>query len=419
MFQKLALSSAFLGVVCCAATAQVLHFPDNQTNDLGNTMVLDAIQTTEMDFNFFTINSPNANNTSLQGPGGAVSKLDLKAPSKARREFEKGYQLLWRKDLPGAIDHLGQSLVMYPSFVAAHNALGTAYLDSNQNEQARDEFAKAVALDEHLPNSYLNLGCAQLALKDYPGAEQSFDKASSLAPLDLPLLMAKAYGEFVNKDYPAVVDTAHTVHARKHQGVEVVHYFAAGAWEAQGNLEKAQAEIETLLKENPKSSSADQFRQTLAEIKAERARREQARLHPATTRTVKFAFSDAAPESSEEATRQAQQVLQDVKERSQIAEAEAAEPDAGCASCTAPSPSESSLNPDFDFGSEPRNDRSWEAFVPISSGRGRDLFRRYRSWKVRNRPHASEKLAFEMTAGLQRRSTPSAMNRSCRFVWGW
>ncbi len=248
-------------------------------------MVLDAIQTTEMDFNFFTINSPNANNTSLQGPGGAVSKLDLKAPSKARREFEKGYQLLWRKDLPGAIDHLGQSLVMYPSFVAAHNALGTAYLDSNQNEQARDEFAKAVDSGRTSAKLISKPRMRPAGPEGLPGSGAVVRQSIVTRSAGSAVVNGKGVRGICEQGLSSGCGYGAHGPCRKHQGVEVVHYFAAGAWEAQGNLEKAQAEIETLLKENPKSSSADQFRQTLAEIKAERARREQARLHPATTQT--------------------------------------------------------------------------------------------------------------------------------------
>jgi transposase len=49
-----------------------------------------------------------------------------------------------------------------------------------------------------LPNSYLNLGIAQLALKDYPAAEESLRKASSIAPLDLQLSSALVYDKHIS-----------------------------------------------------------------------------------------------------------------------------------------------------------------------------------------------------------------------------
>ncbi len=319
--------AVLFGLLSCIAAAQILTFPSS-TNRFGSATAMDAIASTQMDLNVFRIDIRNPD--SIQSPNGSVSKLDLNAPWKAQREYHKGYQLLMRKDFQAAVEHLAQSTAIYPSFVAAHNALGTAYLDLNQNEQARAEFAQAVALDDHLPNSYLNLGCAELALKQYPAAEESLRRASSLAPLDLQLLTALVYGEFVNHDYPAVVSTVREVHRRRHNGAAVVHYFAAGAWEAQDDVAEAQHEMETLLREEPTSASSVQFRQILEEIKAEQAKHARARLHPA--QPVTFSLNNPTGPTSDEASQQAQQVLQDVKERSQIADAEA-EPNLTCSQC--------------------------------------------------------------------------------------
>ena len=244
-----------LPFLCVLGFAQVMSIPSSGfgnigSHDLGTSSLavgLDLISSEMMTNEMYGMMLSIQNRGSEQAGTSSISKLDLKAPGKARREYSRGYQLLLRKDFAGAIGHLMTSVESYPAFVAAHNALGTAYLNSNQSEKARDEFSKAIGLDDHIPNSYLNLGCAELALKDYPAAEESFRKASSIAPLDLPLLLALSYAEFVNKDYAGVVSTVHEVHGRKHQGTAVVHFFAAGAWEAQNNLAEAQEEMNTLL----------------------------------------------------------------------------------------------------------------------------------------------------------------------------
>jgi VWFA-related protein len=319
---------SFLG---CAAAAQVMSFP-HPGDAMSSSMSIDAIQSGALDMNIFTINTRDENGTLVQSPSAAISKLDLKAPGKAAREYDKGFQLLMKKDLPGAVTHLGNAVQIYPSYVAAHNALGSAYLGLNQNEQARVEFDKAVTLDDHMPNSYLNLGCAQLALKQFPEAEESLRKASSIAPLDLQLQLALTYGQFANHDYPAVVETAHKVHERKHKGAAAVHYFAAGALAAQDNLALAQHELETVLQEDPKSSSADQFRQMLGQLKTAEAMQAEAKLHPVETLNLSMTTSSVPP--PEQKLRQAQQVLQDIKERTQIAEAQAAaETEDKCADC--------------------------------------------------------------------------------------
>ena len=203
----------------------------------------------------------------LEDPVISVSKLDLKAPGKARREYDKGILLLNRKDYQGAVEYMTQALSLYPDFVAAHNALGSSYLGLGQNDQAREEFAKAVSLDDHLPISHLNLGCAEFALQHYSAAETALQRASTIAPLDLQVLTALAYAQLMNHNYPGTVATAHQVHGRRHQGAAMVHFYAAAAWDGQKNASAAQQELLTFLKEDPKSPAADDARGLLQQLK--------------------------------------------------------------------------------------------------------------------------------------------------------
>jgi VWFA-related protein len=285
---------------------------------------LNLVQTTMMDGNLFTINTQNR--SPLESPTGSLSKLDLKAPGKAKHEYDKGYQLLMRKDMPGAVDHLTMATTIYPSYVSAHNALGSAYLGLGQNDQARTEFAQAVSLDDHLPNSYLNLGCAELALKHYPAAEEAMQKASNIAPLDLTLLTALAYGQLMNKDYAGTIATAQKVHQHKHQGAAMAHLYAAAAWEKQDKLPEANKELLTLLREDPKSPAAAQAVQMIDELKQDQ------KLPAALATDLKVSYTTVAsqPTGPVELPERIRQLLQEQKENAQIAEAEAA---AECPDC--------------------------------------------------------------------------------------
>jgi VWFA-related protein len=285
---------------------------------------LNLVQTTMMDGNLFTINTQN--HSPLESPTGSLSKLDLKAPGKAKREYDKGYQLLMRKDMQGAVDRLTTATSIYPSYVAAHNALGSAYLGLGQNDQARSEFTQAVSLDDHLPNSYLNLGCAELALKHFPAAQEAIQKASTIAPLDLTLLTALAYGQLMNKDYTGTIETARQVHQHKHQGAAMVHLYAAAAWEAQAKFPQAQQELLTLLREDPKSPAAAQAVQMIDELKQDQKRP----ATPATDLKVSFTTVASQPTGPVALPERIRQLLQEQKENAQIAEAEA---EAACPNC--------------------------------------------------------------------------------------
>jgi Ca-activated chloride channel homolog len=253
----------------------------------------------------------------------SVSKLDLKAPGSARREYEKGTQLLRNKNFPEAVEHLSKSLSTYPSFVAAHNALGSAYLDMGQNEKARDEFQQSVTLDGHLPHSYMNLGRAQLALKDFSAAEKSMQTASGLAPIDLNLLSALTYAQFLNKNYSAAIATAQQVHSRKHESAAIVHYFAAAAWQGQNNLEAMISELQIFLLEDPKSSAADTARGMIEQTKTRLSQ-------PA--ESVKISYSAVPGESDAAPDAGGRRALQQLEQKRQLAEVEA-EPESACETC--------------------------------------------------------------------------------------
>ncbi len=204
----------------------------------------------------------------LQNPHLMSSKLDAKAPAKARQEFEKGYGFLYGKDYPRALEHLTAAIQLYPEFVAAHQALGSVYLAQGKNEDARDEFAQAVVLDNRIPSAYFNLGRAELELKHYGSAEIAEQKAAAIAPLDVKVLSTLAQAQLMNRDFPGTIATAGQIHARKDNSPHaMVHFYAAAAWEAQADREKASFELQTLLKEDPKSDAASQAREILNNLK--------------------------------------------------------------------------------------------------------------------------------------------------------
>jgi Flp pilus assembly protein TadD len=74
------------------------------------------------------INEENRQRQMMEGLSVGVSRLDLEAPSAARKECAKGTQVLMQKRFAGAVEHLTKATSTYRKFVSAHNALGSAYL---------------------------------------------------------------------------------------------------------------------------------------------------------------------------------------------------------------------------------------------------------------------------------------------------
>ncbi len=264
-----------------------------------------------------------------------VSMLDLKAPGRARREYGKGLLFLSKNDYEKAEESLKQAVTIYPQFVSAHNALGCAYFALKKNEEARQEFAESIRLDDHLSSSFMNMGRVQLALGQVSEAQSSMEKASSLAPQDLNLKLALTYAQYLNHDYASAIQTAENAHSHKDTGIASIHYFAAASFQAQRHLHEAREQLEIFLKEDPQSPFADQAQRVITEI----TKAEQQPVQLASSTPV---FSSTSPDKSVLGNK----VLQDFKEKQQIADAEKG--DEGCASCIATGPtgaSEADLPP--------------------------------------------------------------------------
>jgi Ca-activated chloride channel homolog len=315
-------------VLSCTAVAQLPGM--GSVRPTATTSPMSIFDPTQLDL-WMVNHDAQKRHEALESASASVSKLDVKAPGSARREYDKGLQLLMRKNFSAAVERLAKATSIYPKYVAAHTALGSAYLDLGKNEQARAEFGQAVELDDHLPNSYLNLGRAELALQNYPAAVDAIKKASSIAPLDLHLLTALTYTQYLNHDFGGTIATAQQVHGRKHEGAAVVHYFAAAAWQGQNNLEETQSELRILLREDPKSPMADQARLAVQRI-------EEQKNQPAAP-AVTIAY-EAAPGEVEarpgELPVQFQRKMQQLQQQKQVAEAEL---EASCETCGAPATS--------------------------------------------------------------------------------
>ena len=254
-----------------------------------------------------------------------VSKLDLKAPGRARNEYSRGLRFLAKNDFESAVESLQKAISIYPSFVAAHSALGYAYFQLNEYNLARQESAQAVQLDDHLSSSYLNLGRAQVALGEIPAAQASMARASSIAPLDPNLLLALTYTQYLNHDYLNAIKTAHRAHSQSHPGTAIVHYYAAASWQSLNNLQETRNELQTFLTEDPNSAFAGAAQRIVEQIQV---KEEQPPAPASETSAPVFEPPSAVSPS------RGQEVLQEFREKQQIAEAESE--DSTCSSCEAP-----------------------------------------------------------------------------------
>ena len=196
---------------------------------------------------------------------GAVSAIDLEAPNKAVMEFNRATSLLKEQNSKEAAKHLQSAIAEYPKFVAAHNALGLAYLDQDDTIRGKSEFETAVRLDDKFAGSFVNLGLLALSQKDFKTARSDLEKAVALHT-SANVLVALTYAQNGAHEYRHAVETAQLVHGLEHKGMANVHYVAASAALALNDFEAMERELNLFLSEDPSNAFAPIARQNLAAL---------------------------------------------------------------------------------------------------------------------------------------------------------
>jgi len=184
-----------------------------------------------------------------------VSIRDIAAPRKAVEQFNYATSYLRSQNSKDAIKCLRKAISVYPEFVSAHNVLGLAYLDE-RDARAKEEFETAAKLDDRYPVSFLNLGMLALNANDFASADSNLEKAAFLSRRDPRILTALAFAQNGDHKYAESLRTAERVHALDHRGMENVHYIAAAAAMSLHDFDRAQRELDTLLKEDPSNPLA-------------------------------------------------------------------------------------------------------------------------------------------------------------------
>ncbi len=197
---------------------------------------------------------------------GAISALDLAAPPRAIQEYNDAIGQMRSQHSAEAITHLQKAIALYPKFVSAHNTLGLAYIDTDDNARAWSEFETAVQLDEKFPGALLNLGRLAISQQDYAAAEKSLQKALSVRPTDVQILIAMAYAQNGLGEYRQAIQTVGRIHELPHTGLGNAHYVAAAAALALQDSDTFERELKLFLQEDPMNPLAPEARLNLQRL---------------------------------------------------------------------------------------------------------------------------------------------------------
>jgi tetratricopeptide (TPR) repeat protein len=202
----------------------------------------------------------------LSAKSPMVSAADLNVPTKARKEVDKANEEMAQHNLKKALEHLNKAVALAPQYATAYNNLGVLYAKMNDIPNEEEALKKAVALDAHFAPALVNYGKLCLSQKNPIQAEALLQQANSAEPGNADTLMLLAYAQYMNRHFEAAIGNAEQAHTSGTDHPSFVHYIAARSYQQENKQEKAVAEFQIFLKEEPKGPRADHVRDELAKI---------------------------------------------------------------------------------------------------------------------------------------------------------
>ena len=120
----------------------------------------------------------------VEGP--SVSATSLKAPSDARRAFEKGLEAVGKGTTADAEKDFEKAVSLYSHYAEAWLDLGKLRLQRKAEESAGEAFQKALEADSNLVEAQVDLGMLAVGKKQWLEAEKYLDAAVKLDPVHFP-----------------------------------------------------------------------------------------------------------------------------------------------------------------------------------------------------------------------------------------
>jgi tetratricopeptide (TPR) repeat protein len=234
----------------------------------GDTFVINPRDNYSMQF--VTVNRTQDRLAEEKAAAAPVSAAELNIPDKAKKEFEKGQELLEKKKMDEAVKRFAKATEIYPQYGAAFDAMGIA-LSGSSLADASDYFAKAIAADKQYAPAYTHLAKAKMAERDFGEAERLLTRSTSISPRSAEDLFLLAYVQAKLAKYELAIQTTDRTHQLEHNQFALVHFVAAESMSKLGRPAEAMAQYSQYLKEAPLGPSAEVAKNNIRILQAQTA----------------------------------------------------------------------------------------------------------------------------------------------------
>jgi hypothetical protein len=215
--------------------------------------------------------------------GMTLNAAPYKAPSDARKAYEKGLEAERKLRLADARQYFEKAVEIYPKYANAWFQLGVVLQNLAQKESARTAYIQATTIDPKFLPPYLSLASMAYEAENWTEVLRLTGHILSLDPLnqvavtgyilDLdPLNYAEAYfyNSVANYKLDKIEAAERSALKAEHLDLRThfpqLHLLLAEIFTRKSNYATAISEIQTYLELAPQAKNADQVREQLAKL---------------------------------------------------------------------------------------------------------------------------------------------------------
>ncbi|HEY3132929.1 MAG TPA: tetratricopeptide repeat protein [Acidobacteriota bacterium] len=196
-------------------------------------------------------------------PAGNVSVRQIKIDPRANVEYMAARDQMKRAKVEKALPHLYKAIQIEPNFVEALNDLSYYLILQKNYSEAEDYLQRALAVNPRSSHVLANLGLSRLEQKRYSEAAEFLSRAISENPHEAQIRMDLATALFHRRRWnEAIAEYRNALQLKPGAFVEARLFIAEALFQS-GERQKAAAEIEIFLAENPNSPHRERAKQFL------------------------------------------------------------------------------------------------------------------------------------------------------------
>lgn len=198
--------------------------------------------------------------------GNSISVTSLKAPDKAKREYQKGLENYQDKKYSDAEKHASKAIELYPQYATAWELRGKAFVMQHQDEEAIKSYEAAISADDKLVTPYIRLAAILSLQSNWKEVLRLTDRATTLDPFSYPdAWLLKGAAQYNLKQYPdAERSAAKALDLDKEHRFPRAELLMGSLLQIRQNYGGAAEHFRAFLKYEPKAPEAAQISSFLA-----------------------------------------------------------------------------------------------------------------------------------------------------------